>query len=156
MMHNIRKFLALDGNQMRLFIEAYATLGVVRIAILTLPFKRLAKSLDQQKHAVAPPLDDVQLSIVRDIGEAIRSAANNTPWESLCLAQALAVQRMLSKRGIRGVFHLGAAIGKSDQEKLKAHAWLLCGGRIITGEAGHEQFAVLSTYRWEGGDGGLE
>ena len=150
MVQNIRKFLALDGSQMRLFIEAYVTLGVVRVAILTLPFKRLVKSLDQQKHAVAPPLNRVQLSLAKSIGKAVSTAAGNTPWESLCLAQAITAQRLLSRRGVSGIFHLGATIGESDQEKLKAHAWLLCDDQIITGEAGHEEYAVLSTFSWDG------
>lgn len=150
MSQKIRKFVALDRVQKRLFIEAYATLGVMRAAILTVPFKRLVKSLEQKKHAVAPSLDDAQLSLARAIGKAVCMAAANTPWESLCLAQALTAQRMLCKSGVGGIFHLGARMDEVDEEKLKAHAWLQCDQQIITGEAGHEEYAVLSTFSWNG------
>jgi len=150
MLKKIQKFIVLDSIQQRLFIEAYVTLGVMRAAILTVSFKRLVTSLTQQKHTVAPTLDDGQLTKAVAIGKAVRSAAANTPWESLCLAQALTAQRMLSKRGIAGVFHLGAMMGSTGEEKLKAHAWLQCDQQIITGEAGHEEYVVLSTFSWGG------
>lgn len=146
----IQKFTVLDNMQKRLFIEAYVTLGMMRAAILTVSFKRLVKSLTQQKYAQAPSLNDEQLTKAVVIGKAVRSAAANTPWESLCLAQALTAQRMLSKRGIAGIFHLGAMMGGTGEEKLKAHAWLQCDQQIITGEAGHEEHAVLLTFSWSG------
>lgn len=150
MLHKITKFSALGSRQKRMFIEAYVTLGVMRAAILSVPFKHLVKSLVQQKHAVSPALDSTQLKLALAIGEAVRTAAGNTPWESACLVQTLTAQRMLSKRGIGGIFHLGAAMDDTAGEKLRAHAWLQCGNRIITGEAGHEQYAVLSTFSWKG------
>ncbi len=150
MMKKIRKFTKLESRQRWLFIEAYARLGVMRAAILTLPFKKLVKSLDHQKGALAPRLKGVQMQTALAIGKAVRSAAGNTPWESACLAQTLTAQRMLDKRGIGGIFHLGATMDETAEEKLKAHAWLLCDNTIITGEAGHEEYAVLSTFSWKG------
>jgi len=150
MLQKIRKFTKLESRQRWLFMEAYARLGMMRAAILTLPFKKLVKSLDHQKDTVAPRLKRVQMETAHAIGEAVRTAAGNTPWESACLVQTLTAQRMLGKRGIGGIFHLGAAMDDAAEEKLKAHAWLLCDNTIITGEAGHEQYAVLSTFSWKG------
>ena len=31
---------------------------------------------------------------------------------------------------------------------LEAHAWLKCGELFITGESGHERYAVVSTFSW--------
>lgn len=145
-----KKFIALDNGEKRLFVEAYVTLGVMRAAILSVPFKRLVKSLEQQTICVAPALDNAQLATAETIGRAVRTAANNTPWESACLAQALTAQRMLRKRKIGGSFHLGARMDDTADEKLKAHAWLQCDGHFITGEAGHEEYAVLLTFSWGG------
>lgn len=150
MLKKIKKFSNLESRERWLFIEAYARLGVMRAAILILPFKRLVKSLDHRKGAVAPRLESVQMQMALAIGEAVRRAAGNTPWESACLTQTLTAQRMLKKRGIGGIFHLGATMDAAAEEKLKAHAWLQCGRHIITGEAGHEQYAVLSTFSWRG------
>ena len=150
MLQKISKFTKLESRQRWLFIEAYARLGIMRAAILTLPFKKLVKSLDHQKGAVAPPLERVQMKTAMAIGEAVRTAAGNTPWESACLAQTLTAQRMLDIRGIGGIFHLGATLDDTTGEKLKAHAWLLCDNTIITGEAGYEEYAVLYTFSWKG------
>ena len=107
MLKKIRKFTKLESRQRWLFIEAYARLGVMRAATLTLPFKKLVKSLDHQKGAVAPQLKRVQMETALAIGKSVRTAAGNTPWESACLAQTLTAQRMLDKRGIGGIFILG-------------------------------------------------
>ena len=75
-------------------------------------------------------------------------AANNTPWESACLAQSLTAQRMLKRRGIPGVFYLGVMKGENVKENMSAHAWSQCGETIITGHKGYEDYAVVSVFRW--------
>ncbi|MEA3303714.1 MAG: lasso peptide biosynthesis B2 protein [Pseudomonadota bacterium] len=150
MLKKLKKFTQLESTQRWLFVEAYARLGMMRAAILSLPFKRMVSSLEHRQDEVSPRLNSAQMEMALAIGEAVRTAAGNTPWESACLAQTLTAQRMLSNRGIGGMFHLGATMDDTSEEKLKAHAWLLCGKEIITGEAGHEQYAVLSTFSWKG------
>ena len=130
-------------------MEAYYTLGIMRAAILRVSFKRLTRSLEHQaKKSALVQLDEEQMQIALSIGKAIGQAAAHTPWESACLAQSLAAQRMLKKRGIPGVFYLGAAKDEEGKEKMKAHAWSQCGDQIITGNGGHEKFTVLSVFGW--------
>jgi hypothetical protein len=78
------------------------------------------------------------------IGKAVSRAASHTPWQSACLVQSLAVQKMLQRRRIPGVFYLG--IFKEDE--MKAHAWSQCDGIILTGKQGHEKFTVVSVFSW--------
>ena len=80
------------------------------------------------------------------IGQAIRSAANYTPWESVCLPQAMAAQWMLKRRHIAGTLYLGVAKDETKPEKLAAHAWLRSGDVLLTGGAGHRQFTVVATF----------
>jgi hypothetical protein len=91
------------------------------------------------------PLSKEELEIVRMIAKAINQASAHTPWESACLAQSLTAQKMLKRRGIHGIFYLGVTKEESD---MKAHAWSQCGDIIVTGEAGHEAFTVLSVLSW--------
>ena len=122
-------------------------LGMVRAAILTVPFKRLTRSLDQQKMIKsAPVLPAAEMDKALLIGKAIKRAAQYTPWQSTCLPQALTAYRMLYKRNIPGVFYLG--VSKEDTETAKAHAWSQCGDTILTGESGHESFTVVSVFIW--------
>jgi len=149
MIQKFKKFTKLSSEEKKLFMEAYVTLGMMRAAILTVSFKRLTRSLEHlPKKEEMPVLDDNQMSIATAVGQAITRAAAYTPWESACLAQSLTAQKMLQKRGIPGVFYLGAMKDEESKEKMKAHAWSQCGDTIITGGGGHEEFTVLSVFGW--------
>ncbi|NOR56824.1 MAG: lasso peptide biosynthesis B2 protein [Sulfurovum sp.] len=149
MLYKIKKFTKLSFEEKKLFVEAYVTLGVIRTAILTISFKRLTRSLEHLKNrSEVMPLNDKEMKTALSVGQAIIRASAHTPWESACLAQSLTAQKMLQKRGIPGVFYLGAAKDEESKEKMKAHAWSQCGETIITGGGGHEEFTVLSVFGW--------
>lgn len=123
-------------------------LGIVRTAILTIPFKRLTRSLEQHTSIKSgPALSSVDMDNALLIGKAIERAAQHTPWQSTCLTQALTAHRMLYKRNIPGVFYLGVL--KERPETAQAHAWSQCGDTILTGESGHESFTVVSVFLWK-------
>jgi len=150
MIKKFKKFSQLSGEEKKLFFEAYVTLGKMRAAILTVSFKRLTRSLDHEaKKKALPELNEQELETAKLVGQAIVRASAYTPWESACLAQSLTAQKMLQKRGIPGVFYLGAMKDEEEESKMKAHAWSQCGDSIITGGGGHEAFTVLSVFRWE-------
>ncbi len=149
MIHKFKKFSKLSSEEKKLFMEAYVTLGVMRTAILTVSFKRLTRSLEQvPKKKELPKLNEIEMKTANQVGQAIMRASAYTPWESACLAQSLAAKKMLQKRGIPGVFYLGAMKDEESKEKMKAHAWSHCGDTIITGGVGHELFTVLSVFGW--------
>ena len=77
--------------------SAFLLLGVARVALLTVPFRRIAPLLghDMQTAAVMPLASECQVFRALRIGRAIRTAARYTPWESKCLAQALAARVLL-------------------------------------------------------------
>lgn len=149
MLQKIQKFLKLKREEKKLFLEAYIMLGLMRVAILTISFKRLTRSLEHHttKNEVTP-LDDKEIQLAISIGQAIMKAAAYTPWESACLAQSLTAQRMLQKRSIPGVFYLGAMKDKETDGQMKAHSWSQCGEHVITGGKGHETFTILSVFEW--------
>ena len=149
MIQKFKKFTKLSSEEKKLFLEAYVTLGKMRASILTVSFKRLTRSLEHKptKEEITE-LNEKEMQIALAVGKAISRAAAYTPWESLCLAQSLTAQKMLQKRGIPGVFYLGAAKDEESKEKMKAHAWSQCGDSIITGGAGHKEFTVLSVFEW--------
>jgi hypothetical protein len=129
-----------------LLLEAFFLLGLARILVLTIPFRWLARTLG--RHMLESSTDaaaaDLHLAVL--IGQAVRAAAGNTPWESVCLPQAVAGQWMLKRRGITATLYLGVAKADDKPERLAAHAWLRCGYQILTGGAGHRQYTVVSTF----------
>ena len=146
MIRKFKKFTRLPREEKRLFLEAWFRLGLMRAAILTLPFKRLTRGLEQRTGEAAPPrMDEAQSRLAEKIGRSVVRAAGHTPWESACLVQALTAQRMLKRRGIPGHFCLGVA---KNGEQMDAHAWTRCGESILTGGRGSESFTVVSVFRW--------
>ena len=151
MLRKIQQFTKLKKEEKKLFLEAYIILGIMRAAILTISFKRLTRSLVHHPNEIeVTPLNDEEIQAAISVGQAITRAAAYTLWESACLAQSLTAQKMLQKRGIPGVFYLGAAKDEESKENMKAHSWSQCGDTIITGAKGHEAFTVLSVFGWAG------
>lgn len=149
MLHKLKKFMILSSEEKKLFLEAYVILGIMRAAILTISFKRLTRSLEHlPKKAEISELTDKENATAMRVGRAIIRTAAYTPWESACLVQSLTAQKMLQKRGIPGVFYLGASKDEESEEKMKVHAWSQCGDTIITGAGGHEEFTILSVFSW--------
>jgi hypothetical protein len=89
------------------------------------------------------------LKTASGIGRAVRAAAARTPWDSSCLVQVLAAQRMLRGRGIGGEVFIGAdTANEQGKPGFSAHAWLMCGDAFVTGEGGYERFTVVSRFTW--------
>lgn len=152
MLRKFKKFSQLSSEEKRLFLEAYATLGMMRIAILTLSFKQLTSSLNHtKKKEEIIELNDKEMDIAQKVGQAIIRAAAYTPWKSVCLVQSLTAYKMLQKRGVPGVFYLGVTKDEESKEKMKAHAWSQCGDIIITG-GDSKEYTVLSMFGWKKND----
>lgn len=149
MLRKIHRFITLSHVEKRLFLEAYIMLGIMRVLILSISFKRLTRALEYQKSKDETMyLSDDEMQIACLVGKAIERAAAYTPWESACLVQSLTVQKMLKKRGIPGVFYLGVTKDHHAEEKMRAHAWSQCGDVILTGAQGQEAFTVIATFKW--------
>jgi hypothetical protein len=134
------------GVERVLLMEAFVLLCAARLTVLILPFRWLAVSLGRHMKEAGTELNPSDLCSARMVGQAIRSAARYTPWESVCLPQAVAGQWMLKRRKIEGTLYLGVTKDEAKPEKLVAHAWLRCGHIILTGAEGHRQFKVVATF----------
>ena len=126
-------------------LEAVFWLGLARLALLLVPFRRLAVHLGTPSHETpAQNLDQAATERARTVGGAVQRAARNLPWDCRCMAQALAGKAMLRRRGLPSTLYLGVA--KDEAADLCAHAWLRCGDAVITGGEGADRFTVLSTF----------
>jgi len=132
--------------EQRLLLEAFVLLGMARLLVLCVPFRQLARTLGQHMRESAQDVAAPEEELAVLVGRAVQSAANNTPWESVCLPQAVAGQWMLKRRRIAATLYLGVMKAEQKPEQLAAHAWLRCGSKILTGAAGHRQFTVVSMF----------
>lgn len=138
------RFLSLSMAERHLLIEAIGWLLMLRIATLTLPYRRVASLLRLTPSGAedGPPASSPDCV---SVGWAVRAAACRTPWLSTCLAQSLAGYAILRRRRVPSVVYLGVA--KDAGGKLIAHSWLRCGDRIVTGGDDHRRYSVIARYR---------
>ena len=141
------RFLRLDGVRRRLLIQALSELYRARKALSRKPIRELiAGSEILPGDEVSPVGDAEDAGQASNIGWAVRAAAAYAPWKSSCLVQVIAAQKMMRARGIGGVIYLGTTRG--DGEEFAAHAWLKHGDVFVKGEAGHEEYRVLTRFSW--------
>jgi hypothetical protein len=147
----LRRFGQIGGRRRGLVIEAAVWLLLARVALLAVPFPKLARRLG----AFVPPTDERVVFARRDgsaqdarlaqeIGWATVRAARHVPFRAVCLPQAMAARIMLRRRGVASVLHFGAAKGKD--KPIDAHAWLDAAGVEVTGYPVAAQFAEIACF----------
>ena len=93
-----------------------------------------------------PPVSLYEHDVEAAIGRAVARAARYLPGEHLCLAQAIAGQRMLAAKGIPGTVMVGL---KNTGSKVRwdAHAWLIGPRGIIVGGGVSSDYSPVTAYR---------
>jgi len=145
------RFGQIDNRRRALVIEAVACLLLARLALVFIPFPRLARRLGtfvpptdpRAAHAKTVTTPD-QAIVAADIGWAVTRAARHVPFKAVCLPQAMAARVMLKRRGVSSVMHFGAAKGRT--RPLDAHAWLDAAGVEVTGYPIAESFAEVACF----------
>jgi hypothetical protein len=147
----LRKLLALPWADRWLLAQVFVMLGLARLTLRVLPFRRLAQHLGplhEETPAEAPP---DHLAQARRVALAIARVSSYTPWESNCFPQALTAKFWLRRRAIPTTLYLGVALNKTEADgsphaAMEAHAWLRCGPLLVTGGRGHERFTVTAHF----------
>lgn len=145
----LRKLAALSWADRWLLVEVFVLLGLARLALRVVPFRRLARALGTlhvETPTEAPP---EHLAQARRVGLAIARVHRYTPWTSNCFPQALAARVWLARRHLPTTLYLGVALNKTDpatSSTMEAHAWLRCGPLIVTGGRGSERFTVTACF----------
>jgi hypothetical protein len=125
-------------------------LGLMRITILCLPYRWYAAILGEyrQTEIFTPVLTSEQVQQARRIGRLVRATANITPWQSLCLVQALTATILLHQYQLPYIMHFGLAKEQRPESAnpLQAHAWVTAGPIAVTGGHSLQQFTVVGTY----------
>ncbi|USJ02802.1 lasso peptide biosynthesis B2 protein [Xanthomonas prunicola] len=146
-----RRMLAAFGRLPRferlLLVPAWILLGLARAAVRWLGFRRLAHWVGDQV-AVPPALPRLDTRAQRramQIGRTVRLAARHTPWDSNCLAQALAAHYLLGLFRVAHLLCLGVT-HSDDDGQLQAHAWVLAGSTRVTGGRTAERFTRVGCF----------
>lgn len=147
-MSKLSAFLALDWRYRILVIESFALLGISRIAVLALPFRWIASRLGTHmaETSIESDLSLEEVQALKRVTWAVRRIRHYTPWNSNCLAQALAAKTMLARRGINSTIYFGVM---KNKEEMLAHAWLRSGKVIVIGGKEMKMYTVVGTFAGE-------
>lgn len=126
-------FLALPWRDRGLLVEAILTLLALRPALNLWTLERLRGWANCRSTKTAP---------VERIVWAVRAAASRLPGVT-CLSSALALQRMLSRRGHDSELHIGV---DRQGDRLAAHAWLVRDGAVLIGEREVADYTLLTAW----------
>ena len=130
---------------------AVLLLGIARVAILCLPFRRYCQVFGGQDGDLEPPQTSPQ-QVVRacEIGKIVRGAAKVTPWASVCLPQAMVALVFLRWARIPAITHFGVALDKAPtaHDPISAHAWVVVADHILTGADVASHFTTVRKFRF--------
>lgn len=140
---NVIGFLKHNKDK-RITIEAWLFCMYYRVIVFSVPMKYLEKTFGtrDEESAVEGTKRDYYWAV--RVSRVVNRIADKTPWESKCLVRALAAQRILKRRNVSTTLYLG--VGKDDNMKMIAHAWLRCGLFYVTGGTG-EEYAMVAKFR---------
>jgi hypothetical protein len=131
-MHQVHIFLQLERQERLLLLEALAAVVAVRLGLWLLPFQKLRALVTEIGKRSIGSHSSTWLPTDR-IAWAVRAVSQYVP-RATCLTQALAGQVLLARRGHPTRLHIG--VTRKLRERLEAHAWLECEGRIVLGDHG--------------------
>lgn len=140
----LKALFSLDFKTLFLLIEATLLLGYARIRILIQPFSKIAPTLGQYMKETESDAEAEHRKTLVQIRYVLQVASRNTPWDSKCLARAIAGMQMLERRKISSTLYLGTT--KDEAGKLIAHAWLRSGALYITGSEEMHRFTVTGMF----------
>ncbi len=133
----LRRFLDLPAGDKALLAEAWGRLLAASWRLRLSPNRSLTAALagfPPVAPATAPAAD-----LSRRLALAIGRAAAHHLWPMTCLPRALALQRMLARRGIPAALRIGV---RKESATIAAHAWI-----EVSGEAIGEPEAIEARFR---------
>ena len=136
--------LGLPWARKKLLVEALVLLALARLAVLTLPFRWVAKVLGRPGAQTPDQVDPVHAAGIRAVRAALRKVPKHVPWTSKCLDQAVAGKIMLARRGIPATVYFG--VKTDDKGAIDAHAWLRSGSVYVSGGQTRDRYVVINTF----------
>jgi len=140
-LRRLRSFASLSSGDRALALRAILWLGVMRVVLSRLPFKRVRRFIDHRRTEV-----DGQAT-AREIRRAMSRAERTLPGAT-CLARSLAAEVLLRASGLDSRLSIGVADAGTAEVPLDAHAWIESEGLVVAGDNEDiERYTVLLTFR---------
>jgi hypothetical protein len=141
-MRNLRRFLRLSTTEKWFLVKTALLLETIKVAMWLLPF-RVLRRLAETTGKIPVGLRQAERFSAHTVGWAVQTLSRKTPGEKTCLAQALAAQVLLVRRGYPALLHIGVL--RDDKGAFQAHAWVECEGEVVVGGHELERYTLLTT-----------
>jgi hypothetical protein len=127
------------------FVPLWLLMGIGRLLILTIHFRRLAPHLGRPMGSASwvPLIDAQDEARAHLISRLVLMVARYTPWNSNCFVQAVAARVLLGLYGIPYCLFFGVA---RDGGGMQAHAWVVAGRIRVCGGESFGEFAVVGCF----------
>lgn len=109
--------------------EAMIELSLARLIIVAVPLRHWGRWFGQRHRSGQSRSSDVRI-----LARHLQRAAQRLPFESKCLPRAMALGRMLGRRGIAHHMVIGARPAQQRKGTDDLHAWIEVDGTVILGE----------------------
>jgi len=141
-------FLRKPAFTKRWFVPVWLMLGISRLLIITVTFRRLAPHLGKPvglraySHILTSKQEEQALRIAR----VIRVAARYCPWVANCFPQAITARLLLGFYRIPYSLYFGLC-RDPDTNEFKAHAWVTAGRIPVSGGQSFQHYTVVGCYQ---------
>lgn len=141
-MKRLRRFAHLRTNEQWFLIKVALLLEVIKLAMRLLPFRVLRRLAEGAGKIPVVGLRRTDRFSAHNIGWAVEMLSQTVPGEKTCLAQALAAQVLLVRRGHPAVLQIGVL--RSDEGAFQAHAWVVSDDTVVVGGHELERYTTLA------------
>ena len=144
-MNRLVDFL-INNHYKNITILARVYSAYYRFRILHTPMEKLQKKIGIMGEEASQEVTEEQAKIIRVISLKVNGICSKTKWESKCFVRALTAQKLLKSYKIPSTLYMGV---RTEDDTMKAHAWIISGGRVVTGANGGEYrlYTVVSKFR---------
>jgi hypothetical protein len=141
---SLRKFVSLPVMERRILLKAFFLLWCIRLGMWMMPFRMIQQIYGRffpiPVTATGQVPSKETILMAKKMGWAVRSVSGMVP-SATCLARALTLQALLSRKGIPSSLALGVAQG--NESGIIAHAWVEVDGIVIIGGEERDRFTRL-------------
>ena len=135
-MRRLKRFAQISWTERLLLLRALFIIAAARASLWLLPVAA-ARRLVMAATAFTGHEGCTALCVW-----AVKVASRYVP-RATCLTQAVAVQALLAQAGRDSHVEIGVA---KDAGKFEAHAWVVCGDRIVIGGPDVSRYSRLTTW----------
>lgn len=144
MLRQFFRFFCIGSFERILFIRTAAVILYFCILIAVVPQRIVLRRIGKSGVQMPEDISEKDVVVVTQVAKAIRRSVKVIPWKVKCFVRAVAGKYMLKRMGISSTLYIG--LGKDEEQKLTAHAWLRCGRFIVTGKEEMNRFTPVAFF----------